>query len=142
MVKVNLKNKTREKFLVQGLPKLLRLAVILDGKPHVSSVWYQWSRNHFWVSTSEDRLKVRAIKKNPKVAFVVDSDTMPYEGVIVEGEAVLTKKNVKGITLAIVRKYIEKKRVQEQYDSLMRAPRILIKIKPAKSIDIMSYREH
>jgi hypothetical protein len=67
---------------------------------------------------------------------------MPYEGVTVEGKAVLTKKNIQGITLAIVRKYIEKKNVHEQYDSLMRAPRVLIKIKPIKSIDIMSYREH
>jgi nitroimidazol reductase NimA-like FMN-containing flavoprotein (pyridoxamine 5'-phosphate oxidase superfamily) len=142
LVNVNLKDKTREDFLVHGPPKLLRLAVILGGKPHVSSVWYLRSKNYFWISTAEDRLKVRAIKKNPNVALVVDSDTMPYKGVIAEGEAVLTKKNVKGITLAIVRKYIEKKSVQEQYDSLMRAPRILIKVKPTKSIDIMSYREH
>ena len=73
---------------------------------------------------------------------MVDSDKMPYEGVIIEGEAVLTKKNIRGITLAIVRKYVDKKSVQEQFDSLMRSPRILIKIKPIKSIDIMSYREH
>jgi nitroimidazol reductase NimA-like FMN-containing flavoprotein (pyridoxamine 5'-phosphate oxidase superfamily) len=142
LVKVDLRDKESEKFLVRGPPKLLRLAVILDGKPHVSSVWYLWSKNHFWISTAEDRLKVRAIKKNPNVALVIDSDTMPYEGIIAEGEAVLTKKNVNGLTLAIVRKYIEKKRVQEQYDSLMRAPRILIKVKPTKSIDIMSYRKH
>ena len=119
---------------------LLRLAVISEGMPHISSVWYLWSKNHFWVSTAVDRLKVTAIKRNPHVALVVDSDTRPYEGVIVEGEVFLTKKNVSGITLAIVRKYVEKKRVQNQYDSLMRYPRILIKIKPIKSIDIMSYQ--
>lgn len=87
-------------------------------------------------------MKVRAIKKNPNVALVIDSDNLPYEGVIVEGEAVLTKQNIKGITLQIVRKYVDKESVKDQYDSLMRFPRILIKVKPIKSIDIMSYREH
>ncbi len=142
MVKVNLKDKATEDFLIRDPPKLLRLAVVLDGKPHISSVWYLWSRNHFWISTAEDRLKVRAIKKNPNVALVIDSDNLPYEGVIVEGEAVLTKQNIKGITLQIVRKYVDKESVKDQYDSLMRFPRILIKVKPIKSIDIMSYREH
>ena len=142
MVKIDLKNKNREKFLTEGPPKLLRLAVSVDGTPHISSVWYLWSKNCFWITTAEDRLKVKAIKKNPKVSLVVDSDTPPYEGVIVEGNAVLTKRNIKEMTLGIVKKYVEKKSIQKQYDSLMRAPRILIKIMPIKSIDIMSYPEH
>jgi len=129
-------------FLASGRPKLLRLAVTVDGKPKVSSVWYLWSDNHFWISTSEDRLKVRAIRKNPRVALIVDTDVMPYEGVIVEGEATLVKKDLEKITRAIVEKYVDQKHVKEEFDSLMRAPRILIKIKPSKALDIMSYTEH
>jgi nitroimidazol reductase NimA-like FMN-containing flavoprotein (pyridoxamine 5'-phosphate oxidase superfamily) len=110
LVKANLKDRAREDFLARAPPKLLRLAVILDGRPHISSVWYLWSGNYFWVSTAQDRLKVRAVKKNPRVALVIDTDTMPYEGVIVEGEAVLTKQNTRRITLAIVRKYVDKKK--------------------------------
>jgi nitroimidazol reductase NimA-like FMN-containing flavoprotein (pyridoxamine 5'-phosphate oxidase superfamily) len=142
LTKVDLKERNREKFLASGPAKLLRLAVSLDGTPHVSSVWYLWSKNCFWITTAEDRLKVKAITKNPKVSLIIDSDTSPYEGVIVEGIAVLTKKNLKEITLEIVKKYVGKTSIRKQYDSLMRAPRILIKIKPIKSIDIMSYPEH
>jgi PPOX class probable F420-dependent enzyme len=140
LVKVNLKE--REDFLTQGPPKLLRLAVLVNGKPRVSSVWYLWSQNHFWISTSEDRLKVKAIRKNPHVSLIVDNDTLPYEGVIVEGEATLTKEELEKITMAIVEKYVDKKDAKAQYDSLMHAPRILIKIKPSAAIDIMSYKEH
>jgi PPOX class probable F420-dependent enzyme len=140
MVKVNLSE--RSGFLHGGRPKLLRLALTVNGKPKVSSVWYLWANNHFWVSTSEDRLKVDAIRKNPHVALVVDTDVMPYEGVIVEGEATLETKDVDKITRAIVEKYVEKKYVEEEFRSLMRAPRILIKIKPLKALDIMSYKGH
>jgi PPOX class probable F420-dependent enzyme len=140
LVKVDLEKKSD--FLRSGPPKLLRLAVTVDGKPKVSSVWYLWSDNHFWISTSEDRLKVKAIRKSPHVALIVDTDVMPYEGVIVEGEATLVKKDLEKITRAIVEKYVDQKYVKEEYDSLMRAPRILIKIKPDKALDIMSYVEH
>ncbi len=132
----------RSDFLGSGRPKLLRLAITVDGKPKVSSVWYLWLDNHFWISTSEDRLKVKAIRKNPHVAVIVDTDVMPYEGVIVEGEATLEKKDLDKITRAIVEKYVDQKYVKEEYDSLMRAPRILIKIRPSKALDIMSYEEH
>ena len=84
----------RSDFLGSGRPKLLRLAITVYGKPKVSSVWYLWLDNHFWISTSEDRLKVKAIRKNPHVAVIVDTDVMPYEGVIVEGEATLEKKDL------------------------------------------------
>jgi nitroimidazol reductase NimA-like FMN-containing flavoprotein (pyridoxamine 5'-phosphate oxidase superfamily) len=132
------------KFLTSGRPKLLRLAVIhpKENRPHVSSVWYLFDGEKFWISTSLDRLKTKAIRKNPKVAMIVDTDIIPYKGVIIEGVAKLTRRNVKKITLQIVKKYVEKKYVSEQFRSLMRAPRILIEIRPLKAYDIMSYREH
>lgn len=67
---------------------------------------------------------------------------MPYEGVIVEGVATLERLNVEAVTKQIVKKYVPKEDVEVELKSLMRAPRILIKIKPARSIDIMSYKEH
>ena len=85
-------------------------------------------------------MKVRVVKENPNVALIVDTDVIPYKGVIVEGKAVLTKKDNKEITMAIVKKYVPAKFVKSQYEDLMRYPRVLIKIKPKKSIDIMSYK--
>jgi PPOX class probable F420-dependent enzyme len=141
MVRVDLSSKKNSDFLTKGKAKLLRLAVgEKDGTPHVSSVWYLWRDGHFYISTSEDRLKVRAIRKNPKVALIVDTDELPYKGVIVEGRAQLTKKNIEEITLAIVKKYVPASFVKSQFEDLMKYPRVLIKIKPKKSIDIMSYR--
>jgi PPOX class probable F420-dependent enzyme len=141
MASVNLKKKEFSDFLTNGKVKLLRLAVAeKDGTPHISSVWYLWKGGNFYISTSEDRLKVKAVEKNPKVALIVDTDVIPYKGVIVEGTAELTKRKLKEITLAITKKYVPAKYVKSEFNDLMRYPRVLIKIKPAKTIDIMSFK--
>lgn len=141
MVLVDLTTPKNSKFLSKGRTKLLRLAIAeKDGTPHVSSVWYLWKDGRFYVTTSEDRLKVKTIKENPKVALIVDTDVSPYKGVIVEGTAELTKNDVEEITRAIVKKYVPAKYVKKQYEDLMKYPRILVKIKPAKSLDIMSFK--
>ena len=85
---------------------------------------------------------MKIIKENPHVALIVDTDTLPYKGVIVEGLAELTKLNLSEITLKIVERYVSKKEVKKQFASLMRAPRVLIRIRPKKALDIMSYRRH
>ncbi len=91
--------------------------------PHVSSVLYLWDAGSFLISTSEDRLKVKCIRKNPNVALIVDTDTIPYEGVIVEGTATLTKRDVRRKTLEIVKRYVRgEKNIKTQYADLMKYP--------------------
>lgn len=141
MVSVDLNKPKNFNFLTQGRVKLLRLAVAeKDGTPHISSVWYLWKEGHFYITTSKDRLKVRLVRENPKVALIVDTDVTPYRGIIVEGRAKLTKANLREITLEIVKKYVAAKYVKSEFEDLMRYPRVLIKIKPRKAIDIMSYK--
>jgi hypothetical protein len=94
----------------------------------------------FWISTSVDRLKVKNIMKNPRVALIVDTDTPPYEGVIVEGLAELIHEGVRDVTRRIVEKYVSKNQWSTTFDELMRYPRVLIRIRPFKVLDIMSYR--
>ena len=65
---------------------------------------------------------MKIIKENPHVALIIDTDARPYRGVIVEGLAELTKSNLPAITLKIVERYVSKKDVKKQFESLMRAP--------------------
>ncbi|MHB1908519.1 MAG: pyridoxamine 5'-phosphate oxidase family protein [Nitrososphaerales archaeon] len=141
-MKVNLDDAERKKFLREGRTKLLRLAVVdSKNRPHISSVWYLWDGRNFWVSTSEDRLKAKLVRENPNVALIVDTDVFPYEGIIVEGVATLTKRNVSRMTLEIVKRYITRRYVKSQFQSLMKSKRILMRIRPLKAIDIMSYED-
>ncbi|PSN93210.1 hypothetical protein B9Q09_03140 [Candidatus Marsarchaeota G2 archaeon ECH_B_SAG-C16] len=139
MVKVDLRDPKIIGLLSK--PLLLRLATVSgDCIPHVSSVWFLFDGGFFWVSTSVDRLKVKNIMKNPRVALIVDTDTQPYEGVIVEGLAELVHEGVRDVTRRIVEKYVPKNQWSHTFDELMRYPRVLIRIRPSKVLDIMSYR--
>ena len=144
MTRVNLRTKEAFELLTCGKPKLLRLAVVERSKsgyiPHISSVWYLWENGSFWISTSEERLKVKAIRKNSRVALIVDTDVVPYQGVIVEGTASLTRKDVKRITLKIVKRYVPKRLAKRQFDDLMKYQRVLIRIHPDKALELMSYK--
>lgn len=144
MTQVDLQAKETFNLLSGGKPKLLRLALAESTKfgciPHVSSVWYLWRGGIFWITTSDDRLKVRAIRKNSRVALIVDTDVIPYQGVIVEGTATLTRSHIKEITLEIVKRYLPERSVKRQFDELMKYPRVLIRIRPDKAIGIMSYK--
>ena len=114
-MKVDLEDQKLVKFLTIGKPKLMRLAVIHPtvNEPHVSSVWYLFNDGSFWISTALDRLKVKAIRKNPKIALIIDTDVMPYKGVIVEGIAKLTSTGLEEITRGIVKRYVERKYVEK-----------------------------
>lgn len=139
MVHVNLNERAIMNLLSE--PRVARLATA-DGHcaPHVSSVWFLFEEGVFWVTTAEDRLKVRNVRLNPKVALIVDTDLPPYRGVIVEGRAKLTWEKVRDVTRRIAEKYSSDPAAT--LDELMRAPRVLMKITPEKVMDIMSYREH
>jgi nitroimidazol reductase NimA-like FMN-containing flavoprotein (pyridoxamine 5'-phosphate oxidase superfamily) len=54
--------------------KILRLATIDSfGNPHIVPVWYMFVNDKFYVGTNTHTKKARNIKKNPKIAFCVDS---------------------------------------------------------------------
>ncbi|MEM3799963.1 MAG: pyridoxamine 5'-phosphate oxidase family protein, partial [Thermoprotei archaeon] len=75
--------------------RVLRLATVgSNGQPHISSVWFVFKDGKFLISTALDRLKAKDVAVNPRVALIVDTDTMPYRGVIVWGLARLTRDGV------------------------------------------------
>ncbi|MEM3711373.1 MAG: pyridoxamine 5'-phosphate oxidase family protein, partial [Thermoprotei archaeon] len=106
--------------------RVLRLATVgSNGQPHISSVWFVFKDGKFLISTALDRLKAKDVAVNPRVALIVDTDTMPYRGVIVWGLARLTRDGVLETTRMIVEKYVPEERVEEELAQLMRADRVI-----------------
>jgi PPOX class probable F420-dependent enzyme len=53
-------------------PLLAHLATTLpDGTPQVTPVWFDYEDGHFFFNTAVGRLKDKAIRKNPYIAFTV-----------------------------------------------------------------------
>ena len=74
-----------------------RLAyVALDGTPRVVPVWFVWNRTDIVMGTPAPTSKVAAMRKNPRVAFEIDTDVWPYKVLSIRGS--VTVEVVDGVT--------------------------------------------
>ena len=79
-------------FLAQ--PLLARLSTHNnDGSIHTIPIWYEYRDRKLLLSTQTITQKVKNIQRNPQVTVLIDSNTMPYAGVMVVGTAVLDTEN-------------------------------------------------
>ncbi|MGA9595834.1 MAG: PPOX class F420-dependent oxidoreductase, partial [Acidimicrobiia bacterium] len=75
------------RFLMEGT-RTGKLAVVKkDGHPLVTPIWFVADGDDILFTTHETSGKGRAIRRDPRVAMVVDDDTPPYAFVLVEGMA-------------------------------------------------------
>jgi len=44
-----------------------------DGAPHLTTVWYRWDGDAFWIATNRDRQKYRNLERDPRVGVLVDA---------------------------------------------------------------------
>jgi PPOX class probable F420-dependent enzyme len=61
-----------------------------DGSPHVVPVWYRWDGHDVRVWTHEERLWVRNLRRDPRIAFSVQEARPPYGAVTIRGRAELS----------------------------------------------------
>ena len=65
-----------------------RLAYIwTDGTPRVIPIWFHWNGREFVLGTPPKAPKLKALKKNPKVALTIDDNTFPHKVLLVRGTA-------------------------------------------------------
>ena len=92
-------------FLAQ--PLLARLSTHnTDGSIHTIPIWYEYRDGKLLLSTQTITQKVKNIQRNPQVTVLIDSNTMPYAGVMVVGTAVLNTQNAAQKRVTIFERYI------------------------------------
>jgi PPOX class probable F420-dependent enzyme len=76
-------------FLDQKDPALVGVAgtTRADGSPHIVPVWYRWDGHAVRVWTHDERLWVRNLRRDPRIAFSVQETTPPYGAVTMRGRA-------------------------------------------------------
>jgi PPOX class probable F420-dependent enzyme len=92
-------------FLAQ--PLLARLSTLnADGTIHTVPIWYEYRDGKLLLSTQTVTQKVKNIQRNPQVTVLVDSNTMPYAGVMMVGTAVLDFHDAASKRVSIFQRYI------------------------------------
>jgi hypothetical protein len=65
-----------------------RLAYVwTDGTPRVVPIWFHWNEREFVLGTPPKAPKLKALRKNPKVALTIDDNTFPHKVLLVRGTA-------------------------------------------------------
>ena len=59
-----------------------------DGSPQVSPVWIDLDGEHLIVNSEAKRLKVRNIKRDPRVSVSIQNAANPYQYIEIRGKAV------------------------------------------------------
>jgi PPOX class probable F420-dependent enzyme len=74
-------------FLKEGTRTAKLATVQADGRPHVTPIWFVIDDGDLVFNTWHTGVKARNIRRDPRVALVVDLEEPPYAFVIVEGTA-------------------------------------------------------
>ena len=59
--------------------------VMQDGRPHVMPVWFVLDGDQLLFTTGADSVKGRNLRRDPRIALLVDDETPPYAFVHVRG---------------------------------------------------------
>jgi PPOX class probable F420-dependent enzyme len=79
----------QEAFLAQTFPTPLGVVATLrrDGSPHLVPVWFGRESGDVTIWTTETRVWVRNLLRDPRVAFSVQTFEAPYPAVMMRGNA-------------------------------------------------------
>lgn len=76
-------------------PRIADLATLnADGSPHIAPVWYRYDGEVVKVFTQTTAVKVRNIRRDPRVALSVAAQQAPYGYVIVNGAASISDDGI------------------------------------------------
>lgn len=69
-----------------------KLAIVRkDGRPHVTPIWFAVDGDDVVFMTHHTSSKAHAIRRDRRVAMVVDQETPPYAFVLMEGEVAVSE---------------------------------------------------
>jgi PPOX class probable F420-dependent enzyme len=104
-----------------------------DGRAHLTTAWYRWDGQAFWIATNRTTVKYRNLRRDPRVSLLVDAPPMETS-VAAYGtvEELARDEAAWDGALAIVRRYVED---AEAYLAERRdEPRVLLRVKPERMV--------
>ncbi|HYB03999.1 MAG TPA: pyridoxamine 5'-phosphate oxidase family protein [Nitrososphaerales archaeon] len=106
-----------------------------NGSIHAAPIWFKYDNGEILFGTQDDSHRIINLKKNPDVTIVVDTEALPYKGVVIYGKARLDYDNAIAKRVAIFEKYMPKANAEKLANGLaaMRKP-VVIHVKPTKMI--------
>jgi PPOX class probable F420-dependent enzyme len=103
-----------------------------DGTPQLTPNWYWWDGERFWISTLDWTVKVRNLKRDPRVTLCIDSGKRFENYVQIFGTAEVIEGDVKETTLDLIRKYEPTEEASQRHWEEIKEHRVLIVVTPTR----------
>src|SRR5437660_8640153 len=78
-------------FMLEGTRTAKAATVMRDGHPHVMPVWFVLDGEQIIFTTGRGTVKGRDLRRDPRIALVVDEEVPPYAFVHVRGHVTLSE---------------------------------------------------
>jgi PPOX class probable F420-dependent enzyme len=115
---------------LQG-PHLARIATVKpDGAPYVVPVWYEWDGKNLYVVGRKRSVWVEYIRREPRVAVLIDENTTPLRKVLIEGKAEVVGSDWIEIGKRMVVRYFGPEVGPKYLEGTLDQPRWVVKITP------------
>ena len=105
-----------------------------DGSPHTTPIWYMYEDGKFVVNSSQDRVKVKNVKRDDRVALLIHEG---YSYVLVEGRARIAKERdpLKDIERLAIRYQGEAEGRRAARNNYWKQERVSIEVAPTKFVE-------
>ncbi|MEM3839203.1 MAG: PPOX class F420-dependent oxidoreductase [Candidatus Micrarchaeaceae archaeon] len=96
----------KAKKLIDGKNFVVLATLMEDGSPQVSVTWVEREGNTVLINTTEDRVKTRNVRRDPRVAISIFDSNDPYDAVYLRGKVTsITKEGAEEHVDKLSRKY-------------------------------------
>ena len=134
------------------LAEMLNIAVPIHlatidatGLPHITSLWFEWAEDAFWMTSLPDKPHVQRLRANPAAGLCVDVEEperpdgeRPNKQVRASGHADLLDDVGGHRTRRITEKYLRGPGRAAMIERRTKDPRVAIRIEPERLITIAS----
>ncbi len=131
-------------FLTHGTRTAKVATTMASGQPHVMPVWFVLDGEQIVFTTGRDSVKGRDLRRDPRLALIVDDDTPPYAFVHIRGKAAISEDPDELLRFAteIGRRYMGADRAEEFGRRNAVPGELLIRLTPERVIaenDVAAY---
>lgn len=103
-----------------------------DGTAQLTPNWYWWDGERFWISTLDWTIKVRNLKRDPRITLCIDAGGRRENYVQVVGTAEVIEGDVRETTLDLIRKYEPTEVASQRHWEEIKEGRVLIAVTPSR----------
>ncbi len=115
-------------------PRIAHIATLRpDGSPHVTPVWHHFDGERVIVVCEQSAVKLRNLRRDPRVSICIANDEEPYRYVLVDGTAAISEDRIPELVHSMAVRYMGQEEGERYTDRVLEELRFsVITITPTK----------